>query len=447
VPNPAHESTRPPASPRRPRTLRPFLTLFLAGLAAAALLLLTAPAAFAFSDVPADSRYAAAIDALAQRHVVSGYEDGTFRPSDTVTRQQFAKMIVLALELPVSEGDACNFWDVTKSTDGTLYPDHYIAVAAARGITKGVTATSFAPLSDVGRAQVVTMAVRSLDKLHDGVLEEPPALYTGCTWRPSFSAAHGENARRAEFNGLLARLPLTSLDPWGGMTRAETAQVLWNLMKLVASPHSAKIVVVDPGHQARGNYDEEPIGPGSSITKPKVSSGTAGVVTGIDESELNLAVSLMLRDELEARGVRVIMTRTRQDVDISNIERTELANQVGADLFLRVHADGMDDSGAHGIHTLYPATIPGWTDDIAAASKRAAQLVQTALVSATGAYDRGLDPRDDMTGFNWSDVPVVIPEMGFMSNPAEDRLLAQDSYRRKLAVALAQAAAKFVGER
>ena len=433
-----HNAIQPSHRFRRPAALVLLLAL-LAVLAFPA-------AALAFSDVPSDYRYATAIDELAEIHVISGYSDGTFRPGETVTRQQFAKMIVLALDLPVSEGDTCDFWDVAKSAPGTLFPDHYVAVAAARSITKGVTATSFAPLSDVGRAQVITMAVRALDKLHDGVLEDPPALYTGCSWKPSFSEAHGENARRAEFNGLLARLPLPGLDPWGAMTRGEAAQVMWNMTRLIAAPHAAKIVVIDPGHQARGDNDQEPIGPGSSITKPKVTSGTEGVVTGILESELNLAVGLMVRDELEARGIRVIMTRTRQDVNISNIERTKLANQVGADLYLRVHADGIDSGSVSGIHTLYPVSIKGWTDDVAAASKRAAQLTQSALVAATGAKDRGLDARDDMTGFNWSDVPVIIPEIGFMTNAAEDRLLAQDSYRHKIALALTQAAAQFVGD-
>ena len=207
---------------------------------------------------------------------------------------------------------------------------------------------------------------------------------------------------------------------------------------------AGKLVVIDPGHQGQGNYEEEPIGPGSSQTKPKVADGTAGVVTGIPENELTLAVSYMLRDALEAQGVRVIMTRTTKDVNISNIERTQIANKAGADLFIRVHADGAETSSTHGIHVLYPAVIKGWTDDIAAPSKRAAQLAQTALVAATGALDRGIDARDDMTGFNWSDVPVIIPEIGFMSNPEEDRLLATSSYRQKIANALADAAIQFL---
>lgn len=216
----------------------------------------------------------------------------------------------------------------------------------------------------------------------------------------------------------------------------------------VASSGSADgaVVVVDPGHQGRGNSAQEPIGPGSKTTKDKVTSGTSGVSSGTPESVIALAIGLKLRDALQARGITVVMTRTSQNVDISNIQRTKIANAAHAALYIRVHADGANSSSTHGIHTLYPAVTPGWTDDIAAASKRAAQLAQSALVAATGAADRGLDPRSDMTGFNWSDVPVIIPELGFMSNPAEDRLLNSASYQQKIADALADAAVRFIKE-
>jgi N-acetylmuramoyl-L-alanine amidase len=204
-------------------------------------------------------------------------------------------------------------------------------------------------------------------------------------------------------------------------------------------------VVIDPGHQAKGDSSLEPVGPGSSQKKAKVSSGTAGTVTGIPESELVLAVGLKLRDKLEAAGVKVVMTRTKQDVNISNIERAQIANDARADLFVRVHADGSDNPDVHGIHVLYPASIEGWTDDIAASSKKAAQLAQKELVAATGAKDRGIDARDDMTGFNWSDVPAIIPEIGFMTNPAEDKLLATGAYQDKIVKALARAILSYLG--
>jgi N-acetylmuramoyl-L-alanine amidase len=205
------------------------------------------------------------------------------------------------------------------------------------------------------------------------------------------------------------------------------------------------VVVIDPGHQAKGDSSLEPVGPGSTEKKAKVTSGTAGAVTGTPESELVLAVSLKLRDSLAAHGIKVVMTRTTQDVNLSNIQRAQIANQAGADLFVRIHADGSDDSSIAGIHVLYPASIQGWTDDIATASKKAATLAQKELVAATGAKDRGIDARSDMTGFNWADVPVILPEIGFMTNVAEDRLLATPAYQDKIVAGLTKAILSFLG--
>ncbi len=205
------------------------------------------------------------------------------------------------------------------------------------------------------------------------------------------------------------------------------------------------VVCIDPGHQLRGDSSTEPIGPGSSEMKIKTSDGTAGVATGVAESELVLTVSLRLRDALVARGVRVVMTRTTQDVRLSNIERAQIANNAGANLFVRVHADGSENGSTHGIHVLYPLSIKGWTDDIAAASKQAATLAQRELIAATGAVDLGIDARGDMTGFNWCDVPVILPEIGFMSNAAEDRLLATPAYQDKIVEGLTRAILAFLG--
>ena len=205
------------------------------------------------------------------------------------------------------------------------------------------------------------------------------------------------------------------------------------------------VVVIDPGHQAKGDSSGEPIGPGSSQTKAKVSSGTAGVVTGAPESQLVLTVSLKLRDLLVAEGIKVVMTRTTENVNLSNIQRAQIANEAHADLFVRIHADGSTDHSVAGIHVLYPVSIKGWTDDIAEASKRAATLAQKDLIAATGAKDRGIDARSDMTGFNWSDVPVILPEIGFMTNSAEDRLLATAAYQEKIVQGLNKAILSFLG--
>jgi N-acetylmuramoyl-L-alanine amidase len=194
---------------------------------------------------------------------------------------------------------------------------------------------------------------------------------------------------------------------------------------------ASKVIVIDPGHQAHADYGLEPIGPGSSHRKAKVSSGTSSVLTGVPESQVTLEVGLKLRDALSALGIKVIMTRTAQDVDVPNSVRAQIGNDAGADLTIRLHCNG-GASSAHGLFTLYPASIKGWTDDIFAASKRAAAIVQRDLIAATGAQDRGLQQRSDLTGFNWSDVPVVLVEMGFMSNAAEDKRLRSSEYQDKL---------------
>ncbi len=209
---------------------------------------------------------------------------------------------------------------------------------------------------------------------------------------------------------------------------------------------AAPVVVIDPGHDARANLATEPIGPGSASRKIKDGGGTHGVVTGIREPDLTLDVSLRLRRLLRAAGVRVVMTRTRTaGASMGNIARAQIANRVGAALFLRVHADGSASSAARGTHTLTPALQRGWTDDVYRASSRAATLVQAELVRALGFPDRGIQERSDFTGFNWSDVPVVLVEMGFMTNPSEDRALATPAVRGRAALGLCRGTLRFLG--
>ena len=205
------------------------------------------------------------------------------------------------------------------------------------------------------------------------------------------------------------------------------------------------VVVVDPGHDLRANGQTEPIGPGSSTRKIKDGGGTHGAASG-READLNLKVGLRLRSLLQNAGVNVVLTRTRTaGTSMGNIARARIANRAGAALFLRIHADGSTDPAARGTHTLYPALRRGWTDDVYAESKRAARIVQADLRSALGFPDRGLQERADFTGFNWADVPVILVEMGFMTNPTEDRLLATAAYQRRAALGLCRGTLRYLG--
>ena len=212
-----------------------------------------------------------------------------------------------------------------------------------------------------------------------------------------------------------------------------------------AEAAQAPVVVNDPGHDLRANLATEPIGPGSSTRKIKDGGGTRGVVSRMAESELNLRVALRLRPLLERAGVQVVMTRTRNaGASMGNIDRARMANRAGAGLFLRIHADGSTDASSRGTHTLYPAHRRGWTDDVYAASRRAAIAVQRELVRALGFPDRGLTERSDFTGFNWADVPVILVEMGFMTNRTDDRLLATTAYQRRAALGLCRGTMRFL---
>jgi N-acetylmuramoyl-L-alanine amidase len=218
------------------------------------------------------------------------------------------------------------------------------------------------------------------------------------------------------------------------------------LLVPAAGGQQRTVVVIDPGHDLRANSETEPIGPGSSMRKIKDGGGTSGAVSGLREADLNLMVGLRLRSLLERSGMKVVMTRTRTaKTSMGNIARARIANRAGAALFLRIHADGSTDPTARGTHTLYPALRRGWTDDIYADSKRAAGVVQARLQAALGFPDRGLQERSDFTGFNWADVPVILVELGFMTNPTEDRLLATPAYQRRAALGLCRGTLRYVG--
>ncbi len=217
------------ANRRRRVLLMPCIGAAILVIALMSLVSLAPAATPSFPDVPAGHQYSAAIAELASRGIIGGYTDGRFGPGDAVMRQQFAKMAVLSGGYPVTESDVCTFTDVPQSDASSLYPDNYIAVCAAKGITNGKTATTFDPTGKITRYQVVTMVVRMADNLQSGLLAAPTVAWQGnATW--AADPTHGANAARAEYNGLLEGLDLSTLSPSGDMSRGEVAQVLHNLL-------------------------------------------------------------------------------------------------------------------------------------------------------------------------------------------------------------------------
>ena len=202
------------------------------------------------------------------------------------------------------------------------------------------------------------------------------------------------------------------------------------------------VICIDPGHQTKGDMSEEPVAPGSSEKKFKVSWGTQGVATKIPEYELTLSASKVLKKDLEKMGFKVIMTRETNDVNITNSERAIFANDNNADLVIRIHADGSDDSSTTGASLHIPSQDSQYTSKIYPESNECAKLISSEM-KQDGFKVNSIYQRSDLTGFNWSKVPVVLVEMGFMSNPEEDQKMAETSYQEKMMKSVAEGAQSY----
>ena len=193
---------------------------------------------------------------------------------------------------------------------------------------------------------------------------------------------------------------------------------------------SDKVIVIDAGHGINSYNKQEAIAPNTSETKAAFASGTKGVSQ--TEEQLNLSVALKLQNELEKTGAKIYMTRITHESDMTNIDRAKFANDLNADLSVKIHADGSDNSSIHGVSVLIPGTQYINDSYVISESRKAGECVLEGFVNSTDAYNRGISVRNDLTGFNWSTVPIILIEMGFMTNPDEDKMMGSNDYQDKM---------------
>ncbi len=235
---------------------------------------------------------------------------------------------------------------------------------------------------------------------------------------------------------------------WSGANVELAQHRNWLHERWDLTPTTAKksyLVAIDAGHQRKQNTGREPIGPGSSTYKQKVSSGTYGPWSRLNEYELNLQVALKLQKELENRGYRVYMVRTTHDVNISNAERATMAAKAGADIFVRIHANGDDySSSVNGALCYMPSTSNRYlSSSVISGSRKLSKCVIDSYCASTGLRNLGLLEGDDMTGINWAKMPVTIVEMGFMSNRSNDLFMASAAGQTKIVTGIANGIDKY----
>ena len=208
------------------------------------------------------------------------------------------------------------------------------------------------------------------------------------------------------------------------------------------------LIAIDPGHQA-SEVDMsalEPNAPDSSVMKAKCTTGTSGKYSGLPEFQLNMDISLQLRDELERRGYQVLLVRENNQTAISNAERAVKASDAGADVYIRIHANGDSDANVQGALAIISTKNNPYVGHLYDESYKLAADILKGYLAETKFQDRGVIETDTMTGINWSKIPVMIMEMGFMSNQHDDVKMADSKFQKKMVKGLADGIDIYYGQ-
>ncbi|ADL08520.1 N-acetylmuramoyl-L-alanine amidase family protein [Thermosediminibacter oceani] len=168
------------------------------------------------------------------------------------------------------------------------------------------------------------------------------------------------------------------------------------------NPLKGRIIVIDPGH---GGSD-----PGA-------------VYSGVNEKDLNLDIALRLKKLLEENGAKVLMTR-ETDIYVNLYTRAGIANEAGADLFVSIHNNSINNPAISGTQTLYYPTPE---------KKAFAQTIHKAVVETLGLPDKGLIERPNLVVIRETKMPSALVEVAFMSSSHDLGLLRTEAFRQKAA--------------
>lgn len=385
------------------------------------------------ADVSPDAWYAGAVDDVIARGIMDADEGGAFRPSENATRAVIIEALWRAAGKPEAH-EASGFADLSPDADHAC-----VDWAAEAGVITGDENSLFHGGSSVTRQEFAAMMWRFAGS-------PTPRRALNYADSEQISDYARSAAAWCRENGWFNGVGENRFDPQGTVSRAQTAAVLSRLLSERAElpPLTGCVICVDPGHcvtPLAGKGYRDPVSPLSKETKATYTTGTQG--KHLTEEKLNLIVGLKLRDALQALGATVFMTREVSNITINGVERCEIPNRLHADVAVRIHADGNADRSVHGVCVMTPTGDLLGTPSIKDESVRLGRLMVDAVAAKTGAKNRGIMPRYDLTGFNFSEIPTVLIEMGFMTNAAEDALLETDDYQNKIVEGMAESLLKW----
>ena len=188
------------------------------------------------------------------------------------------------------------------------------------------------------------------------------------------------------------------------------------------------VIGINPGHQIKTIKTKLPLAPGSSKTAYAVKTGAGGHYSGVPEYEDNLQIGLKLARILEEEGARVVITRTSNDVMLTNIDRAQMLNAANVDVALQLHCNSSNSSSHEGCSG-YIRTTGDWVEE----SRAIAACLTQEISRVCGCKNLGVKIYNDYMSLNWTTTPSVLLEMGYLSNRKEDLLLSSDPYRELMA--------------
>ncbi len=200
---------------------------------------------------------------------------------------------------------------------------------------------------------------------------------------------------------------------------------------------TVKNVIIDPANQASDNVAKEQIGPGSEITKQGATTGSVGAGYGTKEYELNLIYAQMLKTELESRGYQVTLTRDTNNVDLTNQERAAIANDSGATILIRIQMNYSANDDMMGVMALTMSDNSAYNSYLYPESNKLATRILQGITEDINTTNHGIYESEDMTLINWSEIPVAVISLGFISNETEEANLVSEGYQTTMVQGIA----------